>query len=241
MNVRKLIEKGVDKDAKNYFGKTPLHLCCQEGFENIARYLIESNAEIDVSDSYGKLPIHFAAHNGHFSIFRLLIDEYEKRNIDFINSTDIMGMSLLHFTAMNRNPNNVEMLRILLRKDMSVNSIADDKTSPLHYSCATGNPDMVQLLLNSGADVNVNLKDSVGETPIIYAAYASTKGDRESWKCDIIVSIFSETNKNWNFYLHFSSDRQKVFELLMKYNADVKTINNAGETILFFVARYGGK
>lgn len=35
-------------------------------------------------------------------------------------------------------------------------------------------------------------------------------------------------------------DRLKVFELLMKNNADVKTINNDGETILFFVARSGG-
>ena len=66
MNVRKLIEKGVDKDAKNYFGKTPLHLSCQKGFENIARLLIESEAEIDVKDNYGKMPIHFAAHNGNF-------------------------------------------------------------------------------------------------------------------------------------------------------------------------------
>lgn len=130
----------------------------QKGFENIVRLLVENDAELDVKDNYGKMPIHFAgnlnfrdyqfsqliyissfaAHNGHFEIFKLLIQEYEKRDIDFINSTDIMGMSLLHFAAMNRNPNNAEMLRILLKKDIMINSIADDKTIPLHYACATG-------------------------------------------------------------------------------------------------------
>lgn len=66
------------------------------------------------------------------------MNEFEKRNIDFINAKDKMGMSLLHFAAMNRNPNNTEMLTMLLKRNIDVNSIADDMTSPLHYACATG-------------------------------------------------------------------------------------------------------
>lgn len=49
-----------------------------------------------------------------------------------------MGMSLAHFTTMNKNPNNFEMLEILIKKGIDVNSIAQDNTSPLHYACATG-------------------------------------------------------------------------------------------------------
>lgn len=64
VNVRKLIDKGVDINAKNSFGKTPLTLACQNGFENIARLLIENNADIGAKDDYGKNCLHFAAHNG---------------------------------------------------------------------------------------------------------------------------------------------------------------------------------
>lgn len=31
VNVKKLISKGADKNAKNNIGRTPLHLGCQKG------------------------------------------------------------------------------------------------------------------------------------------------------------------------------------------------------------------
>lgn len=64
VNVRKLIEKGVDLNAKNFFGRTPLALACQQGFENIVKLLIESGADIEAKDNYDKNCILFAAHNG---------------------------------------------------------------------------------------------------------------------------------------------------------------------------------
>lgn len=75
---------------------------------------------------------------GHYEIFKILIQECESRNIDFINATDVMGMTVLHYTAMNRKPKNTQMLKILLQKDANVNSVASDNTTPLDYACATG-------------------------------------------------------------------------------------------------------
>lgn len=119
-----------------------------------------------------------------------------------------MGMNLLHFAAMNKNPKNCKIIDILLKKGMDVNSKADDKTTPLHYACATGlrfssisvfqiyslcfyisnrlksvflgNPDMVKMLLEKGASENINLKDSVGDTPLMYATFGAAQGNRES-------------------------------------------------------------
>lgn len=39
---------------------------------------------------------------------------------------------------------------------------------------------MVQLLFDSGAGLNVNKKDSVGNTPIVYAAYGTGEGNQNS-------------------------------------------------------------
>lgn len=49
-----------------------------------------------------------------------------------------MGMSLLHFAAMNKKSNNIEVLKILLEKGSNVNSIARDNTTPLDYAATTG-------------------------------------------------------------------------------------------------------
>lgn len=76
--------------------------------------------------------------SGHFETFKLLIQECENRNINFKNATDIMGMSLLHFAAMNRKPKNTEILKMLLQKDINVNSIAKDNTTALDYAASTG-------------------------------------------------------------------------------------------------------
>lgn len=159
MNVKKLINKGADKNARNYFGRTALHLAADKGlsnswisifstetkrlfvdlgFGNIFRLLVDSHADIDVKDNYGQIPIHFAAKSGHYEIFKFLIKEYESRNIDYINATDDLGMNVLHFAAMNRKPKNTEMLQILLEKEADVNAIASDNTTALDYASATG-------------------------------------------------------------------------------------------------------
>lgn len=42
-------------------------------------------------------------------------------------------------------------------------------------------------------------------------------------------------------FLYPIIDRLKVFQLLLKYNADINNVNDLEETTLFYVARYGGK
>lgn len=52
-----------------------------------------------------------------------------------------------------------------------------------------GNPDMVRDMLDSGASSHINLQDTVGETPSMYAAYglgAGNQVDVISWKLSII-------------------------------------------------------
>lgn len=86
--------------------------------------------------------------SGHPEIYKLLIEESEKKNIDFINATDVMGMSVLHYVAMNRKNRNTEMLRFLLEKNTNVNAIASDNTTPLQFASATGENIISQSLIS---------------------------------------------------------------------------------------------
>lgn len=71
-------------------------------------------------------------------MFKLLVQECDSRNISFINETDVMGMSLLHFAAMNRKPNNTAILSTLLERNADVNAIARDNTTALDFAASTG-------------------------------------------------------------------------------------------------------
>lgn len=127
-----------------------------------------------------------------------------------------MGMSLLHYAAMNRKPRNTEMLEFLLQKGAEVNAIASDNTTPLDYAASTGmnrseslikhnfirpkrilwflgNMEMVRLLLDAGAAVNVNFKDSNGDTAIMYAAYGTGGGN-----VDFQTALFLQPRKQIN-------------------------------------------
>lgn len=71
-------------------------------------------------------------------LFRMLVQEYENRRTDYLNATDMMGLSLLHYAAMNKQQNNTEIIRILLRKGVTVNALAKDNTTALDYAVTTG-------------------------------------------------------------------------------------------------------
>lgn len=104
----------------------------------------------------------------------------------------------------------------------------------LHFNSShniSGNPHMVQLLLDS-KDIDVNIRDSTGDTPIMYAAYGKGIGNNS----------YTPTWQNqFYFQRFFLLGRQKVFELLINKGANVNNVNHLGESTLFFVARFGGK
>lgn len=73
MNVKKLIEKGVEIDPPNFNGRTPLLAACRRGYANIVKLLVEYDAKIAEEDNNGKNCLDFAAHNG---IMRNLLNTY---------------------------------------------------------------------------------------------------------------------------------------------------------------------
>ncbi|MBU0586397.1 ankyrin repeat domain-containing protein [Candidatus Micrarchaeota archaeon] len=58
--MRKLIERGAKVNAKNNFGKTPLHIAMQLGSIEAVIQLINADAKINLQDAQGNTPIHNA-------------------------------------------------------------------------------------------------------------------------------------------------------------------------------------
>lgn len=60
--VQCFIEReGADKNIRNLFGQTPLHLAAQNGHLAVVKYLITQGAEMEVFDDAGKTPLYLAA------------------------------------------------------------------------------------------------------------------------------------------------------------------------------------
>jgi hypothetical protein len=59
----------LDINFPDYDGRTPLHLACEEGHENIVQFLLEQKGiNPNVKDRWGNTPVHCALKNGRFKI-----------------------------------------------------------------------------------------------------------------------------------------------------------------------------
>ena len=142
-----LIEKGTDINAVDNFGKTALHLGLEKSHYPIAKILIENGADLNVKDKDGQTPLFWAVQNGYLEIIHLLIEKGADPNMGV--SWPIKGKS-----------------------EDKYGNIYDYTTSfnstVLHSASTKGYTEIVQLLIEKGADVNS--KDMDGKTALFRAS-----------------------------------------------------------------------
>jgi cytohesin len=92
--VRRLLQSGIDINARDDDGETALHEAAEAGRLEMVRLLVEAGATRGVRDVEGETPLHEAVEDGHLEVVRYLVLHGAPVNI--INSFDDEGRSALH-------------------------------------------------------------------------------------------------------------------------------------------------
>jgi len=74
--LKAVLVQGVDIDAKDDGGRTPLHLASQRGHQALVKYLISRGADVNAKEDRGNLhatPLHHAVHGGHRDVVETLL------------------------------------------------------------------------------------------------------------------------------------------------------------------------
>ncbi len=71
-SIENLVARGVDLNASNYDGRTPLHLAAAEGHVAIVSALLSRGAVIDPKDRWGHTPLDEAQRGGHAAVCAVL-------------------------------------------------------------------------------------------------------------------------------------------------------------------------
>ena len=234
---------GLDVDAGDEWGRTPLHRAAREGDTAIVRVLVEAGANVNAGDWEGTTPLHAAARSDS-TIVRVLLNAAAD-----IGARNDRGETPLHHASRGADPNAANetplhewtyrgpdsaVVALLVEAGADVNARTHSGSTPLHgASSGRGpNPGIVAMLLAAGADVNA--RDWKGATPVWY-------GSREE-----IVNLLLAAGADVNAVdlwgrtpLHANPNDSRRVVMLLAAGADVDAVDLMGRTPLHEAAQGG--
>ena len=196
-----LIKNGVNVNARANDNRTPLMIASENNHLNAVIFLTDHGANIDLQDREGYSSLHYAAGNISdlcdvldFLItngadvnaftndkFTPLIIASNCNNLNVVNSlikhganihlVDRYGRTALHYSITAVDHDSVTVLRSLIKNGADVNALTNDNCSPLMMSSLSGSVNVVTILVENGA--NMDIQNQNGDTALHYAVCAT--------------------------------------------------------------------
>jgi len=147
--IKSFISKGCDVNII-YNNLTPIMYSCVVGNEEIFNILMDSGAKTSKCNSENITPLMISSsHNNSLAITKRLINMNKKS----VNYKDQKGNNALIYSTMAKE-DTTESMKLLIENGAHINSTNRLGLSSLSYSAMMGDIDKLNLLIDSGADVN---------------------------------------------------------------------------------------
>ncbi|PIE98156.1 MAG: hypothetical protein CR988_04285 [Treponema sp.] len=191
-----LIDYGIDVNASDEMGRSPLMEAMFTNKVEIAKLLINKNASVIQQDVYGRSALHEAVETGSVESINIIVqaggnpmarDTYGVTPLSIafsksleilkattgrdINLADSDGFSPLHIAV--KEKASTEQLDLLLNKGYYVDKRNKNGSTALLLAVKEHNDDLVSVFLKSGA--NVFVTNNKGESPLSYALKDATE------------------------------------------------------------------
>ena len=187
--VALFLDRGANIEARPESGRTPLHFAARYNKPEVVELLLDRGANIAARNEKGTTPLHFAARYNKPEVVALFLDR--GANIEALEDDG----------PLQANPKGLLLRTLLVSLTLALeaweSSLAPDKEkwepdkeaiadsldgpdmiyrigrhTPLHYAAGYNKPEVVELLLDKGADVHA--RSTLGITPLHYAARYNT-------------------------------------------------------------------
>ena len=163
-SLRGCLAAGVDVNARDDHGNTPLHyLVGTNGPNYFANTLVgvfaEAGADVNARSS-GRVALHGASSNAGVEVAAALLDAGAD-----LEARDESGRTALHRAVLARN-DPVPIVSLLVRAGASVDVVDDDGRTPLHLALDRGTHAIVERLLEAGGEsaMRIELEHTVRVT-----------------------------------------------------------------------------
>ncbi|KAJ4180948.1 hypothetical protein NW759_017219 [Fusarium solani] len=229
--LKKADQVGINIDAKDSYGRTPLSSAAGNGHEAAVRLLLDRGAHIEAADMWGQTPLSSAAGNGHEAVVRLLLDRGAHTE-----AADIEGRTPLWW-AVERGYEVV--VRLLLDQGAHAEAADKDGWTPLWWAAAKGHEAVVRLLLDRGA--HTEAADIEGRTLL----WRATKNGHEAVvRLLLDRGAHTEAADEWGqtpLWRAAERGHEAIVRLLLDRGAHIEAADEWGQTPLSYATRRGHK
>lgn len=205
--VKQLLECGAKIEGLDSDGLTPLLRATFNGHTRAVEVLLDHGANIEAEGTTRNTPLLFAAAKGYADIVRVLLDH--GANIEARNAHSCTPL----FLAVSRE-NNQAVIEMLLKHEANVEARNVFNETPLIVAASEGHLRAVDVLLDRGADINVDTPQNDGI--ICYLErHATSKHRSDSTMCkniELVTTFLKEEMVRMTFVnLHLNpQNRQRI-------------------------------
>jgi ankyrin repeat protein len=170
--VNVLLDRRADVNLPDPDGVAPVTIAMMNGNWDVAKRLILAGADVNQWDIYGQAPLHVAIEAGNAQAGAFGGGGGSRKSIDPMDETS--GTQIIRMLVeRGANPNQ----QMYFRAPRGAGSVSAGSrgTTPFHRACASGDVELIKLLLAQGADINLHQAD--GQTATMLALAARRGGE----------------------------------------------------------------
>lgn len=194
--IQILVTQGIDVSELDKQMESALHYSARQGNADAVELLIALGSQVEGRNSYGETPLLVAASSVKTEALQRLLTYGADPN-----TTDMMGRNALHLTTTAHNGSHAAV-KLLVSYGVSIDLCDANNMMPLHYAVAEGKNEIIDWLLEAGANINLGvqrrkrsssaqlmstkqsvpaertreIRDGIGLTPLHFAACSGHSG-----------------------------------------------------------------
>src|SRR5258706_4571850 len=179
VQVKALIAKGADVNAKSPYGSTALFFACDRGHTEIIKFLLEKGADVNAEDTfYHATPLTWATMNKRLDAIKILLDHAAKSAADVLQGGVQSG--------------NAQIVKIALDAKTKDDKPAVDKkvlSNALAAATKANKTDIIEMLKAAGAVMPEAVKTVDLDEETVKAYVGVFQGGRGGTEFDFTFTV----------------------------------------------------
>jgi ankyrin repeat protein len=167
-----LINRGADPEIRNNQGNTPLCKAVMCNNLDIVKYLIAKKAELNITGGLNGGPLHIACYQSNLGLVRILATAGADVNlVDPLVGTPLQSACRCQRSSYEKETQGSIIRYLINEAKADVTTVGGLYGCVLNAACGRSTPEMVKLILEKGAKIDV--KDGMGRLAIHFAVARS--------------------------------------------------------------------